>query len=245
MTNYTNQFKIIPYDNKYNNDTHAIVFYDTLEGNHILSNLDNLTQDEKYPGVTKVLSHTKDMSGLNEWRKRVGEEEADRIVKESTDIGSSLDMILFNHFKGVDCSQYKNELGYTLYKQMLPSLHKIEPIALQLKVWSNRLKVMGFIDCLCYYDGVLTLLDFKNSKKLKDDKYLLDYYLQCTLYCMMLKDMFNIVVKQIVLMIAIREGSPVPQIKREVHKREILHEANKRVSDYWSSVTLHSDSKSE
>ena len=43
------------------------------------------------PSVTTVLSNTSDKSnGINEWRLRVGDDEADRIIKQSTDIGLSL-----------------------------------------------------------------------------------------------------------------------------------------------------------
>lgn len=188
-------------------------------------------ENKKYPGVTKILSSTKDMSGLLAWRARVGDEEADRIVNESTMIGKSLDTILFEHFRGTDCDQFKNEPGYRLYLQVKNSLRKIDPIALQLKVWSDKLKVMGYIDCLCYYDGKLTLLDFKNSKTPKSEQYLEDYYLQCTLYCMMLKDMFDINVKQIVLLIAVRSEN-FPQIKREVTGKYVK-EALSRVNNYW------------
>ena len=42
------------------------------------------------PSVTTVLSATsKSKDGIAQWRNRVGEAEADRIVKQSTDIGSA------------------------------------------------------------------------------------------------------------------------------------------------------------
>lgn len=191
-------------------------------------------ENKKYPGVTKVLSATKDMSGLLAWRERVGDEEADRIVNESTMIGRSLDSILYEHFKGTDCTQFKNDPGYRLYLQLKNSLRKIDPIALQLKVWSDKLQVMGYIDCLCMYDGKLTLLDFKNSRTPKSEQFLEDYYLQCTLYCMMLKDMFDINVKQIVLLIAVRSEN-FPQIKREVTGKYVK-EALSRVSSYRRTI---------
>ena len=43
------------------------------------------------PSVTTVLSATsKSKDGLIQWKNRVGEEEADRIVKQSTDIGTKI-----------------------------------------------------------------------------------------------------------------------------------------------------------
>ena len=37
-------------------------------------------QGDKIPSVTTILSKTKDMTHLNEWKQRVGEQEAQRIV---------------------------------------------------------------------------------------------------------------------------------------------------------------------
>ena len=42
-----------------------------------------LTPDgESLPSVTTILSKAKDRSGLKKWRQRVGEEEAERIMRE-------------------------------------------------------------------------------------------------------------------------------------------------------------------
>ena len=40
------------------------------------------------PSVTTILSHSKDMTGLNAWKKRVGKAEAQRIVTESANLGT-------------------------------------------------------------------------------------------------------------------------------------------------------------
>lgn len=41
-----------------------------------------------FPSVTSILGETKDSSGLDRWRKRVGEAEAEKIGKDSTDRGT-------------------------------------------------------------------------------------------------------------------------------------------------------------
>lgn len=198
---------------------------------------------ERYPGATKILSGTKDMSGLDAWRARVGDEEADRILLESQVIGNSLDMILYEYFKPTfNEDDYKNEVGFFLYKQLKPRLKHIDPIGLQIKIWSDKLKVMGYLDCLCYYKGVLSLVDFKNSKKIKTPEYLEDYYLQCTIYCMLLKDMFGINVRQIVLLIGIRENI-YPQVEVQQTK-DYVREAIKRIKEYYRLKELTLDKES-
>lgn len=187
-------------ENKYGE---TLIFDDTPEGK-IIASTEQLEPAAKYPGVSKVLNATSDMSFLEVWKARVGEDEAARILNESVEIGKSFDMLMFEYFKGTDCESLTNEVAFPLYTQSLKQLRHIQPIALQLKVFSDKLKMQGYIDMLCYYKGELTLLDFKNSAKYKHDDHLDSYYKQCTFYCMMLGDMYGIVVKNIVLFIGMR-----------------------------------------
>lgn len=191
---------------------------------------------ERYPGVTKVLSATKDMSGLDAWRDRVGHAEADRIVQESKMIGSSLDK-MFNDALTSDMfeeSLYKDEPGYRLFKQLKPYIARLEPAAVQMRVWSDHMKMMGYLDCVGLYDGVLTLVDCKNSKREKEEQYLEDYYLQCTAYSMMLYEMLDMRIKQMALFIA-RRDSPFPQIVvRDI--KPWIPEVLKRVKNYYGTL---------
>lgn len=184
-----------------------------------------------YAGVTRVLNATSDKSGLEEWRKRVGDIEADRIIKESQDIGNSLDDLLLKSFlSDFDENEFLKEEGFSLYKQLTLPLRKIKPVALQLKIWSEKYKIMGYLDCLGYYNGELSLIDFKNSRSFKKPEYYHDYLLQCTMYCIILKLLLGITVRQIVLLIGVRDSaSPQIVIKRT---KDYVKEALNRIDDY-------------
>jgi len=186
----------------------------------------------KYPGVTRVLSSTQDDTALLEWRKRVGEAEADRIVKESTTIGNSLDALVQKHFNETNFKQenYKSETGYDLYRQLKKPLLLVEPLALQMKVWSDRLRVMGYLDILGYYDGVLSVMDVKNTRTTKRREYVEDYFLQTTIYSLCLYDLLGIEVKQIVLLIADRSNT-VPQVFIERTKNHV-QTSIRRIAEY-------------
>ena len=45
---------------------------------------------ERLPSVTTILSATKDMTALNEWKKRVGHEKAQQITTEAAGVGTGL-----------------------------------------------------------------------------------------------------------------------------------------------------------
>ena len=69
---------------------------DRAEGRYYLD-----SNQKPVPSVTTVLSGTsKSKDGLIQWRNRVGNEEADRIIKQSTDIGTavheSIEKYLYN-----------------------------------------------------------------------------------------------------------------------------------------------------
>ena len=60
------------------------------------------------PSVTTVLSGTsKSADGLIQWRNRVGEEEAERIIKQSTDIGTAVHEAIENYLNGKSWDNFK------------------------------------------------------------------------------------------------------------------------------------------
>lgn len=190
----------------------------------------------RYPGVTRVLGGTGDKSGLDAWRARVGDEEADRIINESKAIGNSLDMLFNDSLEKSDFNieEHKDELGYDLWKQLAPVIKKIEPIRVQMKVWSDHLKVMGYTDCFGILNDQVTVIDCKNSKREKKQEYMMDYYLQCTLYGMMIYDMFGIKPTQIAVLVA-RRDSPFPQIEIRPIK-DYVKPALQRVHEYYNTI---------
>lgn len=190
---------------------------------------------EKYPGVTKVLSGTKDMTGLNAWRDSIGHAEADRIVDESRRIGSSLDRIFNDSLSDTfEESLYESEEGYKLFRQLKPYIARTKPVSVQMKVWSDHMKMMGYLDCLGLYDGVLTLIDCKNSKKEKKEEYLEDYFLQCTAYSMMIYEMLGLKAQKIALFIARRDSSFPQIVVRDI--RPWVPEVLKRVKTYYGQI---------
>lgn len=191
-----------------------------------------LKPPERYPGVTKILGGSGDKTFLIEWRKRIGDAEADRILNESLKIGTSLDTLVQLSFNdNFEQATHQHEAGYGLYKQLKPELRKVDPISLQLKVWSEKLKVMGYLDIVGYYDGVLSIIDIKNTRTSKRREYVDDYFLQCALYAMCIHDLLGIEIKQLVLLIGDRSTTQ-PQVFIERTKNYVC-EAVRRTHLYY------------
>ena len=172
---------------------------------------DNPYGDRKYYGVTKALSETKsaeDKASLQKWRDNVGEEKAESILQESLSIGNSLDMIIEKYLTGepFNINTYKKEHGVNLFLQMKPILQNLSTIGLQVHLYSDKYKIQGYLDAICIYNGRLTMVDFKNSRRKKDAKYLNDYFLQAACYCILLYEMTGIIIKDICIILGIRDS---------------------------------------
>ena len=191
--------------------------------------------DRKYYGVTKVLSETKsaeDKASLQKWREKVGEEKAEAILQESLMIGNSLDMMIEKFLAGTlgEIKQYKDEPGLKLFYQMKPVLENIDTIGLQIHMYSDKYKIQGYLDCIGVKNGVLTMIDFKNSRSRKSEKYIQDYFLQAAIYCILIYEMTGIVINDIMIILGIRD-SYVTQVATAKLKDHIVA-AKERIAKF-------------
>lgn len=181
-----------------------------------------------YPSVTTVLSAVSDKTFLEEWKNRLGEEEAAKETKRAADRGSLMHHLLELHFKGelIITEELKKETAYQLYRGLKTMyLKDIDALAQEIPVWSDKLKIAGRFDLLGYYKDILSLIDFKSSTKEKNKEWIHSYFLQATFYCIMIYELTGIKIPQIVILIGTEKGLPqcfVRQLKKENYMRECL-----------------------
>ena len=138
------------------------------------------------PSVTTVLSATKDMTHLNAWKKRVGEQEAQRIATESANIGTVMHKSLEKHVKGE-----QRKPGSNLIQQ---KAHKMANVIIDnglagvSEVWGSEVSLYypelyaGTTDLVGVYKGSPAIMDFKQARKLKKKEWVEDYFLQLVAY---------------------------------------------------------------
>ena len=138
------------------------------------------------PSVTTILSATKDMTHLMEWRKRVGEQEAQRISTESANIGTVMHRSLEKHVKGEDRTP-----GSNLIQQ---KAHKMANVIIEnglnevSEVWGSEVSLYypelyaGTTDLVGVCKGAPAIMDFKQARKLKKKEWVEDYFLQLVAY---------------------------------------------------------------
>jgi genome maintenance exonuclease 1 len=176
-----------------------------------------------YPSVTTITSqHGKDK--ILEWRRRVGEEEANRISTKASNRGTKVHKICENYLNNEEDYARTNPAHIhktmpdtiAMFKSLQPLLdeHVNNIHALEIPLYSHHLRVAGRVDCIAEYDGKLSIIDFKTSSKLKDESWIKGYFMQCSAYAVMYEERTGIPVSQIVIMIAVDSEHPQVFIKK-------------------------------
>ena len=163
--------------------------------------------DERFPSVTTVIGHSKKKS-IMEWRKRVGEEEANKISKRASTRGNKTHKLAELYLSNEDISKYKDDvLSMSLFYQIKPFIDSITNIhALEAPLYSKMLRLAGRVDCIAEYKGELAIIDFKTSSKFKKEDWIQDYFAQECAYAIMFQELTGLRVKKLVTIIACETG---------------------------------------
>jgi len=173
-----------------------------------------LEDGTKLPSVTTVLGAMKKKS-IMEWRKRVGEEEANRVSRIASGRGTNVHTL---------CEKFlNNEKSGAAMPDAIEMFLGIKPLIQsginnihyqEQALWSKTLGMAGRVDCIAEYNGVLSVIDFKTSKRVKQRDDILDYFWQATAYSIMYQEMIGIPINQIVIMMAVENHTPLVFIEK-------------------------------
>jgi len=171
----------------------------------------------KMVSITSVTSHfNKEI--FVKWRKRVGNEEADRITKAATGRGTDMHTLTEHYLKNENLPEVR-PISDFLFKIAKGKLNKINNIyALEGPLYSKELGIAGTVDCIAEYDGELAIIDFKTSKKPKPRDWIEHYFVQCMAYGCMLYEMKGISIKKLVIIMACENGECVIYEERDKAK---------------------------
>ena len=121
----------------------------------------------KLVSITSVTSHWK-KDQIIKWRKRVGEEEANRISGKATRRGTDMHTLTEHYLNNEPLPKVKVPISNLLFNTAKPALNKIDNIIAQERsMYSARLGIAGTVDCIAEYEGELSIIDFKTSAKVK------------------------------------------------------------------------------
>ena len=167
----------------------------------------------KLPSVTTVIGAQK-KEAILEWRKKVGEEAANKISRQASSRGTNVHTL---------CERYLNndKLGNIMpdakemFHSLVPLLDRIDNIHYQEQaLWSEQLGLAGRVDCIAEYDGVLSVIDFKTSKRIKTRDKILDYFWQECAYALMYEELVGEPINQVVTIMAVDNEQPLLFIEK-------------------------------
>lgn len=168
-----------------------------------------------YPSITTILGN-QPKPGLVEWRKRVGDIEANKIMREASTLGTAVHDLCEQYLYNYKLKTSNNEATgiFNRLRFLLGNIDNI--IGLEIPLYSDQLKVAGTADCIAEYNGKLSVIDFKTSKKPKKEGWIEDYYIQAFFYAIAFFERTGVIPEQVVILIAVRDVFEVQVFKKSM-----------------------------
>lgn len=187
----------------------------------------------KFVSITSVTSfHNRHI--FEDWRRKVGEDEANRINKAATSRGTDLHSIVENYLYNIPELPEKSLISKHLFKIIRPEIDNINNIyALERSLYSKILGIAGTVDCIAEYNGELSVIDFKTSKSPKPKEWLEHYFVQAAAYACMFYELTGIPVKKLVIIMACEDGECV--VYEEYDKTKYIKLLYSYIKEFVSS----------
>ena len=91
-----------------------------------------------------------------------------------------------------------------------PLLNRINNIhCLETQLYSDYLQVAGTVDCIAEFDGKVSVIDFKTSKRVKSRDDIHSYFMQTSAYAVMFEELTKIPVSRLVIIMSVDDDSPL------------------------------------
>ena len=192
-----------------------------------------LVDEQKVPSVTTIIGATKDQSFLDDWRRRVGEAQAKKITQNASDVGTEMHHVLENYFNN---TPYYNLDPHAQQPRIMA--HKIlENLSPITEVWGNevslsyKLEYAGTTDMVVLYNDKPTIVDFKQSNRLKKEEWIEDYRYQLGAYYLAHKESYGDI-EQGLISICVRDLTYQQWLLNESDLKEYGEKFLQRVAEY-------------
>ena len=168
-----------------------------------------LTPDgESLPSVTTILNKTKDKSFLKQWRAKVGEANAEKIIRDSGQIGTALHLYIERLVNG---EKYKDLTKIGIQAEKMAKKIVKEAFKDITEIWGSEVhlynpgKYAGTADMIAMYKGRPSIIDFKQTNRPKKREWIQDYLMQLAAYAQAHNALFNTEIDQGVVLMCSRD----------------------------------------
>lgn len=164
----------------------------------------------KYISITTLLSNLS-KAGIQEWRNRVGAEEANRISTKASRQGTGVHSICESYIKNEDGfldGRMPNEVE--MFQSIESLLDCIDDVhCVEGALYSDELKLAGRTDLIAEFDNQLAVIDYKTSRKIKTWEMCHSYFMQGAFYAMAYEERTGIPINNIVIIMAVENEKPL------------------------------------
>lgn len=199
-----------------------------------------LTPDgEKTPSVTTILSATKDMTILNEWKKRVGAENAQRISTEAAGVGTAMHANLERYLIGEKRQPGNNPVHVKANAMadqiIINGLSKVNEVwAMEQSLYFPGL-YSGTTDLVGVYDNEPAVMDHKQTNKPKKAEWVEDYYIQLVAYILAHNEVYGTDIKRGVIFMCSRGDDPIKVGGETYQQFDLFPKDFNKYQDIWLS----------
>jgi genome maintenance exonuclease 1 len=155
---------------------------------------------ETLPSVTTILSSTKDMTALNEWRNRIGWDKAQQITNEAAGIGTAMHANLERFIAGLQRQPgnnpvhvQANKMADVIIENGLKDMSEIW--AMEQSLYFPGL-YSGTTDLVGVYKGNPSVCDYKQTNKPKKEEWIDDYKIQLVAYIMAHNEVYGTTINE-------------------------------------------------
>jgi genome maintenance exonuclease 1 len=164
---------------------------------------------ERLPSVTTILGATKDMTALNEWRKRIGEDKAAQITREAAGVGTAMHANLERFIIGEQRQPgnnpvhvQANAMANVIIENGLSRLSEVW--ALEQSLYFPGL-YSGTTDGIGVFDGEPAVFDHKQTNKPKKEEWIDDYKIQLVAYILAHNEVYGTDIRRGVVFMCSRD----------------------------------------
>ena len=196
---------------------------------------------KRLPSVTTVLDKTKPeekKAALNEWRKRVGVENAQKITTEAANRGTRMHTYLEDYIKqGQLRERGSNPFGWASHAMAQTVIE--DGLVNVNEIWGVEVPLYfpglyaGTTDGCGLHLNEESILDYKQTNKPKKQEWIEDYYLQLVAYALAHNEVYGTNIRKGVVLMCVKPpvddmGNP---LARPVYQEFILKPED---FDYWA-----------
>ena len=184
---------------------HELVSLSPLERTEIDGRRYYTTPGGVFPSVTTVLGEKMDKTAIEEWKQRVGKEEAERVSRQATVRGSAVHKLCEDYLMNQPIDPRRvMPFNMMTFKTIKPVLDQNVDVVygIEAPLYSKRLNTAGTTDLLARFNSINSVIDFKTSKKQKKEEWIEGYFIQAACYSMMAEELTGLEFPQIVIIIS-------------------------------------------